>query len=307
MSYPKITVFMPVYNAERHLGEAIESILYQTYRDFEFLIINDGSTDTSKEIILSYNDPRIIFVDNKENLGLPFSLNKGLKLAKGEYIARMDADDVSFPKRLEKQVTFLKDNSDVDMVASWIEKVDEDGKHLGFWRADRKNNIPEEIYYTLHFKNCIAHSSVLFNKELILGLGGYKKDFLNEDYELWLRLSKVAKINKIKEVLVKYRESNSPSKSQAYRLYVERLYMASFHEFLSDERQKEILFFIKDPERKKMPAKFSEILKVYNQMSNKIINSADSTLLDIKKLKRFCRRRKSHFIFNMVKRNYLGF
>src|SRR3990170_6306785 len=103
---PEITVLMSVYNGERFLREAIESILNQTYRDFEFLIINDGSTDSSREIILSYNDPRIRLIDNELNIGLTRSLNKGLRLARGKYIARQDADDISFRKRLEKQVAF---------------------------------------------------------------------------------------------------------------------------------------------------------------------------------------------------------
>ena len=94
---PKVTVLMSVYNSEKFLRESINSILEQTFKDFEFLIINDGSTDSSREIILSYNDPRITLFDNKNNIGLTKSLNKGLDLAKGEYIARQDADDISLP------------------------------------------------------------------------------------------------------------------------------------------------------------------------------------------------------------------
>ena len=103
----RVTVLMPVYNAELFLSEAIESILRQTWSDFEYLIINDGSTDNSRKIISSFRDPRIRLVDNPSNLGLTKSLNKGLELAEGEYIARQDADDISHPKRLERQVQFL--------------------------------------------------------------------------------------------------------------------------------------------------------------------------------------------------------
>src|SRR5215472_9201923 len=99
---------MPVYNGEKHLREAIDSILSQTFRDFEFLIINDGSTDGSVEIIASYRDPRILLVHNEKNLGLIATLNRGMDLARGEYITRMDCDDISLPRRLEKQVAFME-------------------------------------------------------------------------------------------------------------------------------------------------------------------------------------------------------
>ena len=111
MSKPLVSVLMAVYNGEKYLLEAIESILNQTYTNFEFLIINDGSTDSTEEIILSYSDQRIRYIKNEQNLKLIASLNKGLDLAKGKYIARMDADDISLPDRLEKQVNFLERNS----------------------------------------------------------------------------------------------------------------------------------------------------------------------------------------------------
>src|SRR5580698_9685158 len=107
---PKVTVLMPVYNGEKYIKEALESILQQTFIDFEFLIINDGSTDNSVSIIKSFNDNRIRLIHNEKNSGLVYSLNKGIGLSNGEYIARMDCDDVSIPERLEKQVGFLNSN-----------------------------------------------------------------------------------------------------------------------------------------------------------------------------------------------------
>ncbi len=107
---PKVTVLMPVYNAEKYLKTAIESILKQTFSDFELLIINDGSTDGSEEIIRSFNDKRIRLFNNEQNLGIIKTLNKGLNLAKGEYIIRMDADDISLPDRLELQVKYMEEN-----------------------------------------------------------------------------------------------------------------------------------------------------------------------------------------------------
>ena len=115
---PRVTVLMAVYNGERFLAEAVASILDQTFRDFEFLIVNDGSTDRSREIILSFGDPRIRLVDNPENIGLTRSLNRGLELAKGGLIARQDADDISLPERLEREIGFLDGNPKAAIVGS---------------------------------------------------------------------------------------------------------------------------------------------------------------------------------------------
>ena len=109
----KATVLMPVFNGEKHLNEAINSILSQSFQDFEFLIIDDGSTDHSKKIIRSYQDKRIRFIENDRNLQLSRTLNRGIQLAKGEYILRMDADDISFPNRLEKQIQFMDQNLEI--------------------------------------------------------------------------------------------------------------------------------------------------------------------------------------------------
>lgn len=118
MDNPIVTVLMPVYNGEKYLRLAIDSILNQTYRHIEFLIINDGSTDKSEEIILSYKDSRIVYIKNKQNLRLIKTLNKGIDLAKGEYIARMDCDDVALPDRLEKQMNYFKEDSSLDFLSS---------------------------------------------------------------------------------------------------------------------------------------------------------------------------------------------
>ncbi len=304
---PKLTVLMPVYNGERFLSDAIESILGQTYKDFELLIINDGSADRSREIILSYDDPRIILVENQQNQGIPRTRNIGLKLARGKYVACMDADDISMPDRLEKQIKFLVDNPEVGLVAGWIEIVGEDRKHLGFWRVDKANNTPEEIYYTLHFRNCIAQSSVLFDKDIVLKCGGYDERFTKtEDFELWLRLSKTTKVAKIKQVLVKRREYNTNTSLkliQEHKLNTEKLYFLNFPEFLTDNKSKEILLFIKDLSREPKPAELGDLLKVFNQINDKIILEANPHLLSIKKLKTYCRIRKNHFIFNFIKKN----
>jgi len=210
MHNPKITVLMTLFNGEKYLREAMESMLNQTYKDFEFLIIDDASTDSSSEIILSYKDPRIRLIENEQNIGFVLSLNKGLQLAKGEYIARMDADDISMPERLEKQIKLLEENPKVGMTACWISIIHENNNEISFWKIDRQNNSSEEIYYILNFENCLAHSSVIFRKELVIEIGGYDEDLkLTQDYDLWIRLSRITTISKLMEVLVIRREHES--------------------------------------------------------------------------------------------------
>jgi glycosyltransferase involved in cell wall biosynthesis len=207
---PQVTVILPVYNAEKYLKEAIDSILNQTYTDFELLLINDGSTDSSEKIILSYNDPRIIYIKNEGNKGLIFSLNKGIDLAKGDYIARMDADDISMPERLEKQLNYLEENKNVEVVASTVKYIDDAGKIAGNWKLDNQTTDVKTIRKWMPRENCIAHPSVMGKKEL-LSRFKYNPNQLNiEDYDLWMRLLNTgAIIAKIPEPLLYYRVHSS--------------------------------------------------------------------------------------------------
>jgi glycosyltransferase involved in cell wall biosynthesis len=203
ISNPKVTVLMSVYNGERFLQQAIDSILNQTYQDFEFLIIDDGSNDRSREIIQSHKDQRIRLIYNEENIGLTPSLNKGLELARGEYIARMDADDVSFPQRLEKQVEFLEHNPEVILLGAWAEVVDENGKIIKVWRYPTKDCV---IRWRLLFGNCLVHSSVIYRKDKVLDAGGYNSSITYaQDYELWTKLSTIAQIRQLPQVLIRHR------------------------------------------------------------------------------------------------------
>jgi len=202
MNSPMISVLMPVYNGEKYLREAIESILNQTYNDFEFIILNDGSTDRTEKIILSYDDSRIVYVKNEENLGIIKSLNKGLKLAKSKYIARMDADDISCPQRFKIQVKFMEANPDFTVCGTWTEVFREKDKYV--------NKTPvtnEEVKATLFFNSAIAHPTVfLRNKVIIEKELFYDENYIHvEDYELWCRMSSKIKFANIPEVLLEYR------------------------------------------------------------------------------------------------------
>ena len=194
---PQISVVMPVYNTnEKHLREAIESILNQTYSDFEFIIINDGSSNNAEEIILSYKDKRIKYFKQK-NSGVAKTLNYGFDLAQGEYIARMDSDDVSLPKRFEKQVDFLEKYKDVSILGSWHEEFPK--KHIN--KASSQVKLLDLLR-----GNTISHPTIMLRKNDFDKYNlRYDPNFTCEDYELWSRVIKYLKFYNLQEVLLKYR------------------------------------------------------------------------------------------------------
>jgi glycosyltransferase involved in cell wall biosynthesis len=206
MSAPAISIVMPFYNAAPFLAEAVHSILDQTFKDFECIIINDGSTDESDKIIQTFSDQRIKYLLNEENMGLVFSLNKGLEASTGLLIARMDGDDISLPDRLLKQFEYLRMHPHADLVATQVQLINEKGHHTGFWKDDREHTSPEQIREFLAFNNCIAHPTILAKADIIKKLGYRASQGQAEDYDLWLRwISAGNTIHKINEVLVKHR------------------------------------------------------------------------------------------------------
>jgi glycosyltransferase involved in cell wall biosynthesis len=196
---PLVTVLMPVYNAEAFLREAIDSILQQTLTKFEFLIIDDGSTDSSVSIIKSYTDPRIHFIQNEKNLGISASLNRGIELAACELIARMDADDISYPERLQKQYDYFQTNKDVALLSTWAREISETGEpvYTARWRRPF-------FYYNLTFECWVYHPTVMYRRSAVLDVGAYSTPY-SEDYDLWWHLSRTYKIDNLTEVLVDYR------------------------------------------------------------------------------------------------------
>lgn len=200
--YPIVSVITSVYNGETYLREAIDSILNQTYTHFEFIIINDGSTDRSLEIIKSYTDSRIKLINNDGNKGLIYSLNKGIEMAKGTYIARMDADDISMPERFEKQVKFLENNFAIDICTS---------DYIQFSAFKERKNIGlsnhDEIVSFLLFNSSLIHPTLLFRKTVFdSDKVWFDKNYIHaEDYELWTRLLLKHQVGKVPLMLFKYR------------------------------------------------------------------------------------------------------
>lgn len=203
-SMPKITVLMPVYNCELYIREAVDSILNQTFTDFEFLIIDDASTDNTVEIIKTYTDSRIKLIEKPSNTGYTNSLNYGLQIAKGAYIARMDGDDISLPERFERQVAFLEMNSDIALCGSWYSTI-------GSGDVIKVTDNHDNIKLALLRGNCMAHSSVMMRKQVLdkLPVAYNVSKEPAEDYDLWVRLVGIGKLHNLQEVLLNYRVHNT--------------------------------------------------------------------------------------------------
>lgn len=214
---------MSVYNGKNFLNKSIKSILSQAFKNFEFIIIDDCSTDSSLNIIKKYakKDKRIILIKNIKNLGLTISLNKGLKLSKGKYIARIDADDIALSERIEKQYNFLENNKDIFLVGSGAINIDGKGNILSTHKATPD---PNKVAAKLPKENCLYHSSVMFRN---YNSYYYREKFsYSQDYDLYLRiLSDGKKIANIKEPLIKYRINSgaiSWTKGAQQRLFAEK-------------------------------------------------------------------------------------
>jgi glycosyltransferase involved in cell wall biosynthesis len=224
---PKITVLMPVYNASEYLQETMDSVLNQTFTDFEFLIINDGSTDNSEEIIKSYSDPRIRLVNNEQNMKLIATLNKGIELAEGKYIARMDADDICLPTRLEKQYRLMEENPDIALCGTGIKMM---GKK--FFQPIVITE-PEIIKNVMRAFNVFFHPTVMFRRSVLIEHNyRYNPEYLHaEDYQLFQLLSEHHKLTNIDETLLLYRLSpggisrvhNTAQQTMTYRITTEAL------------------------------------------------------------------------------------
>ena len=210
---PLVSVIMPVYNGEKYVKEAIESILNQTYKNFEFIIIDDCSTDTTPEILRSFSDSRIRSVTNEYNLRIAKSLNIGMEIARGKYIARMDADDISYPDRLYKQVDFLEKNPEIGMVGTGIKLFGEMN------RIKLRPETFEENQIRLLFQTCCTHPSIMFRKLLIQNFNiQYSSEFVpTEDYLFIFDFSKISRINNLKEVLFKYRTFSKIISDEKYK------------------------------------------------------------------------------------------
>jgi len=200
---PKVSVVIPVYNRARYVAAAVESVLAQSFTDFELLLINDGSTDGSAEILRSYSDPRVRLVCNQSNLGIPQTRNMGLRLACGEYLAWLDSDDVAYRDRLNAQVAFLDRHQDYAAVGSWTMAMDERGRRLtglGLFPIS-----PEEVQSQLLFHCSLANSSVMARTAILQEYGYCEQWAVCTDFDLWVRVAGKYKLGNLPRVLVRRR------------------------------------------------------------------------------------------------------
>jgi glycosyltransferase involved in cell wall biosynthesis len=203
---PVVSVVMSVYNGERYLAQAVSSILAQTYRDLELIVVNDGSTDGSTAILDTFDDPRIVRV-NQPNRGLATALNVGIELARGPFLARHDADDLSEPHRLERQMAFLCGRPDVALLGSNYRVIDSEG------RVTATTNVfthPDDLRIAQIASNQFGHGAVVMRTELVRDIGGYDRRYRSAcDAELWCRIGRGHRIANLKEPLYSWRDAGS--------------------------------------------------------------------------------------------------
>lgn len=244
---PKVSVVMPAYNAEKYIREAVDSILNQTFTDFEFIIINDGSTDRTKEIILEYDDPRIVLLENEKNSGIVVTLNKGIQFARGEYIARMDSDDISLRNRIERQVSFLDSHVHIGVVGSALQVFGEGIDTKDRFFSDSKGKLKAELL----FNSCLAHPTVMFRRSLIQNINAcYDIQYAGiEDFALWWKLAQVTDIGCINEVLLRYRSHEKQITKEKSDARLERSFRFLEHRLqtlqimLNEEEKKALIMY----------------------------------------------------------------
>lgn len=217
---PKVSVILPAYNAEKYINEAVDSILAQTFRDFELIVINDCSRDRTEELLLAYTDPRLVYLKNEVNLGVAGTLNKGLSVAKGEYIARMDADDISLPQRFEMQVAYLDAHPDTAVLGTALERFGEGIPS----QIRRFSAAPAAMKADLLFACGLAHPSVMMRRQVVADLGGYDRAYEGlEDYELWCRVAREHAVTALDTVLLRYRVHPQQVTKNPSEKYITRL------------------------------------------------------------------------------------
>ena len=230
-SLPLVSVLMPVYNCESFIREAIQSVLNQTFTDFELLIIDDCSTDATLQILKSYLDSRIQLIEKEKNTGYTDSLNYGISIAKGKYIARMDGDDISLPRRFQKQFDFLESNPEVVICGTAIKIIGKD-------TIERHPSKHEDLQIKLCFSSVFHHPTVMIRAD-VLKQNKYNKEFEPaEDYELWTRLAFVGKTANLEDVLLHYRIHSSQTSSVRKTIQDQNMFkcqMIMFNKFFIEQ------------------------------------------------------------------------
>ncbi|WP_235284146.1 glycosyltransferase [Methanosarcina sp. 1.H.A.2.2] len=229
-----VSVVMSAYNSEKFISDSISSILNQTYDDWELVIINDASSDNTLEIInqFSEKDLRIKVIDNEKNIGLTISLNVGIKNSNGEFVARLDSDDLAEPSRLEKQINYLHNHPDVGLVGSGAYLINSFGNKIGFMNVMSQ---PDFVNKFMNNLNPFIHSSIMVRRKALDDVGSYREKFrYSQDYDLILRLSDKYKLSNIAQPLIRWRVSDNSLTMQHHTL--QRIYADIAREFAIERR-----------------------------------------------------------------------
>ena len=291
---------MPVYNCELYIKEAVGSILNQTFFDFEFLIIDDASTDKTVAIIKTYCDPRIKLIEKPQNSGYTNSLNYGLKIAKGEYVARMDGDDISLPYRFEKQVAFLDVNPDVVLCGTAIKVIDSD-------KVIRYPEFHENIKLEFLTQNCIVHPSVMIRKS-ILDFYSITYDITKEpaeDYNLWVKLLNYGKLYNIQEILLYYRVHSSQVSHKRFNLQVESSITTQLEllEFLHYSQDKLLLRCLLNKIFKNKGYSYGDLL-YFNKLKKDLLLANNSEFFESRGFEKYLKQTEYKIIYSyFIKRD----
>ncbi len=267
---------MSVYNGEKYLKDAINSILSQSFRDFEFIIINDASTDKTADILKSYADKRIKIINNVVNIGLTKSLNKGISEARGIYIARMDADDISLQQRFAIQKRFLDEHQEIACVGTMTEVIDNQNNKTG---QKSVINDSREIHFRSILANQIAHPTAMIRKEILNSVGNYNEDcYYAQDFELWSRICHSGfEITNIDKTLIRYRfhqesiTQGGITKDKAYD-FVKKIIMNNISNYmLIDENQTTIFLNSFHKHQINTIKELLAVLNILSKLQNKYI------------------------------------
>jgi len=287
---PLVSIVMPVYNCEKYLDKSIKSILNQTFRNFEFIIINDGSTDKTGNILEKYEkaDSRI-HIYNSEHQGVSLSLNKGCGLAQGKYIARMDADDISLPERIAKEVEYMEAHPEIGILGTGEEQIDEGGSLI---RKRHFPVLPGFIKWSVMFGGwCLSHPTVMMRQAAIKELNFYNKEVLSgQDYELWSRAIFATKISNIQCILIQRRIWSENFSYKDYRANTQTVIDAmhlAIRRLLGREISEEITVGILQLQRE-IPPKSSQYIKsissVVQQMYSAYIRTNSLSFIEAVKV-----------------------
>ncbi len=301
-----ISVIMSVFNSERFIGKAIDSIVNQTFKDFEFIIINNASTDKTKEIISSYRDQRIILIENEKNLGQTKALNIGIRRSRGQFIARMDADDISIPQRLELQYKCLTENESIAVVGSWFEEIDETGRHIKYYRMPTE---PLEIKCYLISPGelgyyCILHPAVTIRRNVLFEVGLYNEEYYPQDYDLWVRIIRRYKIANLDRFLIKHLISNE-QQSNKFRSNIDadlkKIIISNIQYYLPSIEEGQLMSLLRMLQYRPQKSKEDglKVLKIFNLFFKEYIDGAVGNTL-VKKIKN---KIELFYLFQLLKTN----